>query len=291
MIEGKISKLEKEIANEQKRLNQEQEREQKRQLRKEADIQRKTQRQIDSVRRTLQLHENKQSDMQEQLDALRSLPERITVLFLAANPKDTNSLRLGEEAREIQEKIRKSEYRDTITFESRWAVRTRDILEAINEVKPDIIHFSGHGDEHGDLVFENESGGFKLVKKEAMASTISTVSDKVRFMFFNACFSAEQAETIVEHIDAAIGMTNSISDEAAITFSAQFYSSVGFGKSVKTAFEQARASLMLEGIEEEDTPELYVKPELSPDEIYLVRPADMEVSNKGDSEIIEALLQ
>lgn len=78
-----------------------------------------------------------------------------------------------------------------------------------------------------------------MVKKEAMASTISTVSDKVRFMFFNACFSAEQAESIVKHIDAAIGMTDSIGDSAAVAFAAQFYSSIGYGKSIKTAFDQA----------------------------------------------------
>lgn len=289
-IDDKISKLEKEIANDEKRLNQEQMREQKRQLKKDADLQRKTQRQIDSVNRTLQLHENVQSNMQDQIEALKRLPEKITVLFLAANPKNTNSLRLDEEAREIQERIRKSEYRDTITFESRWAVRTGDIIEVINEVKPDIIHFSGHGNEYGDLVFENEYGASKTVTKEAMALTISSVSDKVRFMFFNACFSAEQAESIVEYIDAAIGMTDSIGDSAAVAFAAQFYSSIGYGKSIKTAFDQARANLMLEGINEEDTPELYVKLGLSADDIYLVRPEGIE-SSEEDKAIIEELLR
>lgn len=58
--------------------------------------------------------------------------------------------------------IRKSEYRDTIKFESRWAVRTSDLLQAINEVNPDIIHFSGHGDDDGTLAFENPDGECKL---------------------------------------------------------------------------------------------------------------------------------
>lgn len=275
-IDGKVSKLEREISNDEKRLNQEKVREQKKQTKKEIELQRKTRLQIDSVNRTLQLHESIQSDIQNQIESLRNLPEKITVLFLAANPKCTKPLRLDMEAREIQERIRKSIYRDTIAFESRWAVRAGDIIEAINEVKPDIIHFSGHGDEYGNLVFENEYGDSKLIKKEAMASTISTVSDKVRFMFFNACFSAEQAELIVEFIDAAIGMTDSIEDSAAITFAAQFYSSIGYGKSIKTAFDQARAGLMLEGINEEDIPELYVKPGLSANDIYLVRPEEIE---------------
>lgn len=272
IIDGKMSKLEKEISDDQKRLDREQEKEQANRLKKEVEVQRKAQRQIESMSKTIKTYENQQFEMQGQIEAMKRAPERITVLFLAANPKNTNSLRLDEEAREIQEKIRKSEFRDTIIFESRWAVRTMDIIQAINEVDPDIIHFSGHGDENGELVFEDTYGNAKLVTKDAMTQTISTVSDKIRFIFFNACFSAEQAKSIVGHINAAIGMNKPIGDKAAITFAAQFYSSIGFGKSIKTAYEQAKASLMLEGINEEDTPELYVKSELSSDEIYLVQP-------------------
>lgn len=77
---------------------------------------------------------------------------------------------------------------------------------------------------------------------------------------------------VVEHVDAAIGMNTSIGDDAARVFAAQFYSSIGFGLSLEKAFQQAKASLMLEGIDEEDTPELYVKDGLDASEIVIVRP-------------------
>ena len=83
-------------------------------------------------------------------------------------------------------------------------------------------------------------------------------------------------------------MTDSIGDSAAVAFAAQFYSSIRYGKSIKTAFDQARANLMLEGINEEDTPELYVKLGLSADDIYLVRPEGIE-SSEEDKAIIEEL--
>ena len=168
--------------------------------------------------------------------------------------------------------IRKSEYRDTIKFESRWAVRTSDLLQAINEVNPDIIHFSGHGDDDGTLAFENPDGECKLVTKEAMAQTIMTLSDKVRLIFFNACSSAIQAENIVKYVDIAIGMNTSIGDEAALVFASQFYSSIGFGKSIEVSFNQAKAALMLEGIPEETTPELFVRDGLQANSIILVQP-------------------
>lgn len=271
-IEKKISKLEKELSDEQKKVEREEERIHSQRMKEEVAMQKKTQFQISELNKTVQVHEQRQCEIQSQIEALQKIPEIITVLFLASNPIDTPSLRLDAESRAIQEMIRKSDYRDTIRFETRWAVRTSDLLQAINEVNPDIIHFSGHGASNGDLAFENVNGQSKLVSKEAMAQTIMTLSDKVRLIFFNACFSAIQAKHIIEHVDAAIGMNTAIGDEAALVFASQFYSSIGFGKNLKSAFNQAKAALMLEGIPEETTPELFVRDDLQAENIVLVQP-------------------
>ncbi len=149
-------------------------------MKEEAIMQKKTQMQISDLSRTMEVHARIQDEIQSQIQELQKWPENITVLFLAANPINTHSLRHDAEARSIQETIRKSEYRDTLRFETRWAVRTSDILQAINEVNPDVIHFSGHGAPNGDLAFENINGETKLVSKEAMTQTIMTLSDKVK---------------------------------------------------------------------------------------------------------------
>jgi len=272
VLEKQIAKLEKEIADEQKKVEREEKKIHDQRIKEEAEMQKKTQHQILELNKTIQRHADIHSNLQNQIDELQKLPKTITVLFLASNPVDTPSLRLDAECRAIQEMIRKSEYRDTIKFESRWAVRTSDLLQAINEVNPDIIHFSGHGDDDGTLAFENPDGECKLVTKEAMAQTIMTLSDKVRLIFFNACFSAIQAENIVKYVDIAIGMNTSIGDEAALVFASQFYSSIGFGKNIEVSFNQAKAALMLEGIPEETTPELFVRDGLQANSIILVQP-------------------
>ncbi len=38
-----------------------------------------------------------------------------------------------------------AEYRDSVELESRWAVRPSDLLQALNEAEPRVVHFSGHG--------------------------------------------------------------------------------------------------------------------------------------------------
>jgi len=88
---------------------------------------------------------------------------------------------------------------------------------------------------------------------------MATASDTIKLIVFNTCFSEAQAENVVNHIDSAIGMSDSIGDEAARIFAAQLYSSIGFGLSLGKSFDQAIAQLMLEGIHEEKTPRLYIK--------------------------------
>jgi len=201
-----------------------------------------------------------------------SLPKNdvLMVLFFASNPDGVKQLSIDNEARMIEEAIRKSKHRDKVFFKSQWATQATDILQGINEMNPDIIHFSGHGTEENELVLQNSDGSPMRISKEAIAQVISTVSDKVKLVFFNSCFSQGQAEEIIKHIDSAIGMTSSITDEAACKFAAQFYSSLGFGCSLDKAFIQAKASLMLENIPEDNTPEIYCKCGLSASDIKLI---------------------
>jgi hypothetical protein len=268
-IDTKIAKKEKEYSIEEKKYRHEEDKLAKK-------LQKENTRQLDDINCALQNQQHEQKHLSSEIEKLKSVPEKITVLFFATNPIDTDRLRLDEEARSIQEMIRKSEHRDSIVFESRWAVRPMDILQAINELNPDVIHFSGHGADSSDLVLENVVGSAKLVTKEAITQIIMTSSDKIHLIFFNACFSNEQAQVVTEYVDAAIGMTTSISDAGACAFAAQFYSSLGFGLSIQKAFEQANAALMLESFGEQDTPQLYVREGIDSETMFIVRPREIE---------------
>lgn len=202
----------------------------------------------------------------------RPVPERITVLFLAANPLDQEQLRLDEEVRSIGDKIRSSDHHDAVRLESRWAVRPLDVCQAINECKPTVLHISGHGTED-EIVFQDDAGRAKRVSKEAMVQTMAAAST-IQLVFFNTCYSRDQAQAVVAHVAAAIGMNASMGDDAARVFSAAFYSAIGFGHSILRAFGQAKTALMLQGIPEACTPELFVAEGLDPDELVLVKAHD-----------------
>lgn len=271
-IQTKIAKKEKEIVTAEKNYKNEEVRVQKKQETEDKKRLQEATRQSQQLEQRIRHNERIQEQMQRDIEKLQAVPETITVLFLAANPNGTAPLQLDEEARAIQQKIRMSDYRDSVRFESRWATRSGDILQAINETNPTIVHFSGHGAPNGDLVLLNPDGSPKLVSKEIISLAMATASDTIRLVVFNACFSEVQAQNVVNHIDAAIGMSTSIGDEAACVFAAQLYSSIGFGRSLQTSFKQAIAQLMLEGIPEDNTPRLYVKDSMAANDIIFVQP-------------------
>jgi hypothetical protein len=185
--------------------------------------------------------------------------DKVRILFVAANPKDSSQLRLDEEIREIHAKIRAAEFRDSFELVSRWAVRPLDLLQAFNEVRPHIVHFSGHGSKT-ELVLENEEGNTKPVSEAALVSLFKNVKENVRLLLLNACHSEAQARAISQEVECTVGMNAAIGDEAAVVFASTFYGALAFGLSVGQAFEQGRTALMLQGIPEDNTPVLLTRP-------------------------------
>jgi hypothetical protein len=161
--------------------------------------------------------------------------KKITILFLAANPRRTDRLRLDEEVRTIDERLRQAQYRDRFNLEQQWALRTGDILDAMLRYRPDIVHFSGHGSADGALIFEDAVGAAKPVSAAALGVLFHAL-EGVRCVVLNACWSDTHATQVAEEVDCVIGMSRSVSDDAAIGFAAGFYRSLGEGLSVGRAY-------------------------------------------------------
>jgi len=185
-----------------------------------------------------------------------SNPETQTILFLAANPKDTGRLRLDQELRDIAEGLQRAQKRDQFNLEQRLAVRPRDIQRAMLEVSPQIIHFSGHGEGEAGLVFEDEIGNAKLVDEAALAGLFELFADQITCVVLNGCYSAVQAKAIAQYIPYVIGMNQEIGDKAAIAFAIGFYDALGAGRPIEFAYKLGCSAIRMEGIAENLTPVL-----------------------------------
>ena len=164
----------------------------------------------------------------------------IRILFLAANPIDTQPLRLDEEMRAIDRALREAEFRDRFEVKQQWAVRIGDLQEALLRHRPDIVHFSGHGTASSEIVLQDESGTGQVVPQDALSRLFSVLRDNIRCVVLNACYSEPQAQAIADHIDSVVGMTNAVGDDAAIEFATAFYRALGYGRDVQTAFDLGR---------------------------------------------------
>jgi hypothetical protein len=183
----------------------------------------------------------------------------ITILFLAAEPSDTVRLRLGEEIRTIQEKLQLAKLRDDFVLRSCMSIRSADISQALLDLNPQIVHFSGHGTSGGALFIEDRTGKAQPISPEALAALFEQFSNKVKCVVLNACYSDTQAQSIVTHIENVIGMNRSISDRAAIAFSVGFYQALGAGRSIEDAYKFGCIQVKLENIPEYLTPILLKK--------------------------------
>lgn len=185
-----------------------------------------------------------------------STADKLTILFLAANPLDTQPLQLDAEVRAIDKTLREAQYRDHFRLEQHWALRYDDLPELLLRYNPHIVHFSGHGSASGELAFTDEAGKSHLVTPESLADLFSILRDNIRCVVLNACYSETQAEGIAKSIDCVVGMTRAVADEAAVKFAAGFYLGLGYGRSVATAFSLGRNRMGAHVTGEETTPKL-----------------------------------
>lgn len=250
--------------NEQKQKQLDREENQRRNI--ELNHQRKITRELEE-----QNNLHKQFSKSTNTIEFEKLPEKIVVLFIASNPIDQTQLRLDEEIRVITRKIRESKYRDSVELKSIWATRPNDLLQAINEHTPTIIHFSGHGSSNDELILQNDIGEATSVSLETIVEIFKIFASGIKLIVFNTCFSKNQANKITDYIPAAIGMNTAVGDESAIVFSSQLYSAIGFGRSIQDSFNQAKVAIMLEKLGEEKTPQLYLKKGIDGEKLFFVK--------------------
>lgn len=192
-----------------------------------------------------------------------------TILFLAANPSGTSSLRLDEEARAIENNMRRSKYRDCFVFKTRWALRPDDLQQALLEENPAVVHFSGHGFFRQGVVIHGANGTIQRIAIDALCNLFTILKENIQVVLLNACYTSEQADAIAEIIDVVIGMSGAVSDETASVFAAAFYRAVGAGRSVKSAFDLGVNAIRLEGLVNDDVPVIRERPGVYADSLVL----------------------
>jgi CHAT domain len=197
--------------------------------------------------------------------------KRLNVLYLTANPDQAHSLRVDAEVRQVQDAVRGSPYRDNISLEYRPAADLGSLIEGLNDHRPRIVHFSGHGDYDGIAVDSAKVARrpVQTVSFELLAKALSATDAPPDIIVLNACKSAGARKAFLPPAKVVIVMRDSISDLAATAFAAKFYAAIAAGQSVKSAFAQGKVAVEIASINEADTPDLFFASGVDPAKIIL----------------------
>jgi hypothetical protein len=184
--------------------------------------------------------------------------KKLDVLYLTANPDKQNALRTDAEVRQVTEAVRGSALRDNIVIHQLPAADLDSLMDGLNDHRPKIVHFSGHGYSGGIAVdhakVKRPKG--KVITFDILGQALSATDSPPSIVVLNACQSAGARKALLPPAQAIVVMQDTISDLAAAAFSAKFYAAIAAGQSLKSAFEQGRVAVASVSLTEANTPVL-----------------------------------
>ncbi len=181
------------------------------------------------------------------------------ILFVAANPKNTDRLSLDEEAEKIREGLARSKGRDQFEIITRWAVDADGLRRSLLDIEPHIVHFSGHGAGANGLALHAAEGKTKLASSKALANLFGLFAEQIECVLLNACYSEVQAKAIHQHVDYVVGMNRAVGDRAAIKFAVGFYDALGAGRAYSVAYKFGCSAIDFEDVVQSLTPVLMAR--------------------------------
>ena len=156
-----------------------------------------------------------------------------TILFIESSPKDAASLQTGFEFKEVREAIRLGAFGDQYELQDLLVAATpSDMVNALIAGMPRFVHFSGHAGA-GGVLLNNERNEAEVMYTATLAGVLKKISGlydqedrEIELIFLNACRSETALQAISSFSLYCIGMSDYVADEAAMSFSRQFYSTL-----------------------------------------------------------------
>lgn len=188
------------------------------------------------------------------------------ILFVAANPAESDRLALDHEHRAIEEALVQGS--STVGLEAAWAVDLERLVAKLLGTRASVVHFAGHGRNGGILLESGSEGVEGIVSPEVLAGVLRELGEEVVLVVLNACYTEELARSLTAVVPCAVGMRTAVADAAALLFASTFYRVLGSGRSIGAAFRvgvHAVETLVPGG----ELPQLVVAEGVDPDAMFL----------------------
>lgn len=160
--------------------------------------------------------------------------KKVKVLLLGANPRGMESLDIYREFKQIKENLERiGKNRENFEVKIEPYVTKDVLLQILLDERPNILHFSGHGED--GVIFLHDENNFPL-PLENFHQIINIFSEKYPFdcIVLNSCHSISVVENIKKV--PVIGINGAIVDSLSIDFSTGFYKTLASGQDLFFAY-------------------------------------------------------
>ncbi|WP_441228159.1 CHAT domain-containing protein [Tardiphaga sp. 20_F10_N6_6] len=173
----------------------------------------------------------------------RQLDARVKILLVSANSL-SNPLDIEAEVRDLLRQLGRTLHRDKVEINHCQAATPDEVVFALRTFMPDIVHFSGHGDEQGVELRAEGSGGTHVA---GIAIARAFQDRGVRLAVFNVCHSNHYAAAIALYVEAVVATSDEVDDDAAKYFAVAFYRTIASGFTAGQAFRDGTSAVEMNG--------------------------------------------
>jgi hypothetical protein len=161
---------------------------------------------------------------------------KMPILFMVADESESSRMRLDQEFKAIEAALGHQKMSSEFSW-MQFYLPNLDEAMRDKDFKASIVHIVGHSGGPDALM---ASGGIRTHRYEddELANAIRPARRRVKCVILSACFSAEQAAVIARAVPYVIGIHSDI-DDAATSFTVDFYRSLSAGRSIAEAHEIA----------------------------------------------------
>ncbi|MCP4439852.1 MAG: CHAT domain-containing protein [Aureispira sp.] len=175
---------------------------------------------------------------------------RSRVLFMTANPQDTQAIQVTKEYKEVDTLQHVMDKAERFEVKMVHNTTTQEFMRHIMAEQPKILHFSGHGTGQAGLIFHDGNDNAQFANSQALSTVFSLFKGVIDCVLLNACYSLDQAQAIAQYVPYVIGTTQEVADSKAITFTRGFYTACFSGMSFEQSFTAGKAQILMEGLPE-----------------------------------------
>lgn len=240
----------------------------------EQSTQRRRREELDHAKRVARLSRPVVRHVHEIQQVPAPKTEELRLLYLTSNPG--MNLRVDAEVGRVQRAVCGTLHRDYVEIELRPAATPQDLLDGLNDLRPHVVHFSGHGGD-GAVVMDNGDVAEPQeweVSIDRLDRSLGAVDRPPVLLVLNACDTVDGiSDEVLSAVPLVIAMADSVLDEAAALFATQFYSAVASGQSVNNAYKQGVLAVEMGGLDDESWMiKLLNRDDVDPADVVLVRP-------------------